>query len=141
MNAPSHDRVAQLAGFENLLDAVVTDRRPDAGVMVARLTPTSVDLETPLVDTDTGHRLRVAIRAGDILVATERPHGLSARNVIPGTIEAVSRQGTIVRARVDVGIPIEVHLTPTSTETLDLHLGRHVWLVIKTHSCHPVSTV
>ena len=35
-----------------------------------------------------GSEIRVAIRAGDILLATEAPHFLSARNILPGTIES-----------------------------------------------------
>jgi molybdate transport system ATP-binding protein len=141
LNAPARDSIAQLAGFENLLDGVVIDRRSDAGVMLIRLVGTPVELETPLASGDIGHLLRVAVRAGDILVATERPQGLSARNVIAGTIATVSRQGPIVHVIVRIGVPVEVHVTPTSTELLDLRPGRNVWLVIKTHSCHPVSAV
>jgi molybdate transport system ATP-binding protein len=139
MNAPARESVAQLAGFENLLEAVVMERRPDAGVMVLRLARTSVELETPLAEAAAGRTMRIAIRAGDIIVATERPRGLSARNIIPGTISALAREGATVRADVHVGaVPVEVHLTPTSTEALDLRPGRDIWLVIKTHSCRPV---
>jgi molybdate transport system ATP-binding protein len=141
MNAPSQESIAQLAGFENLLGAAVVDRRPDAGVMVTRLAGTAVDLETPLADIEVGRPVRVAIRAGDILLATERPHGLSARNIVPGTIATLTRRGATVRAAVDIGVPIEVHITPMSSEALDLQPGREVWLVIKTHSCRPLSAV
>lgn len=141
MEYPAHERVAQLAGFENLLDAVVVHTRPDGGVMASRLAGTTVDLETPLVEVEVGQPLRVAIRAGDILIATEPPRGLSARNQLPGTIAALSRQGAFVRVDVDIGVPVEVHVTPMAIENLGLRTGAHVWLVIKTHSCHPVSTV
>jgi molybdate transport system ATP-binding protein len=100
-----------------------------------------VDLETPLGDAAVGHPVRVAIRAGDIIVATERPHGLSARNVLPGTIASLSRHGAMVRAEVSVGVPLEVHLTPTAMQTLGLRGGAEIWVVIKTHSCRLVSAV
>jgi molybdate transport system ATP-binding protein len=109
--------------------------------MVSRLTGTDVDLETPIAAIEPGHAVRVAIRAGDILIATERPRGLSARNIVAGTIATLTRQGAIVQARVDVGVPIEVHITPSSSEELQLHPGDAVWLVVKTHSCRPVSAV
>jgi molybdate transport system ATP-binding protein len=141
MHTPAHERVAQLAGFENLLDAVVLHHRPDAGVMVSRLAGTAVDLETPLADVEAGHPVRVAIRAGDILIATERPRGVSARNIVPGTITTLSRQGATVRAQISIGVPIEVHLTPTSSDELGLRPGREVWVVVKTHSCRPLSAV
>jgi molybdate transport system ATP-binding protein len=140
LEAPSHGHIAQLAGFENLLDAVVDERRVAAGVMVCRLAG-DVSLETPLADVAEGQRIRVAIRAGDILVATVRPYGLSARNILHGTVDSLSIAGAIVRATVRAGVPLEVHLTPTSCEELELRPGLGVWLVIKTHSCRPVSAV
>lgn len=141
MEMPSHEGVAQIAGFENILDVVVVGDRPDAGVMIGRLAGTSVDLEIPLVNGEMGRTVRVAIRAGDILIATERPRGLSARNVIAGTVESLARQAAVVRAHVNIGVPVEVHVTPTASAALDLRPGREVWLVVKTHSCRPVSAL
>jgi molybdate transport system ATP-binding protein len=109
--------------------------------MVTRLAGTQVELETPLTDVEAGRPTRVAVRAGDILIATEPPRGLSARNVIPGTIATLVREGPVVRLQVDVGLDIEVHITPTAGEALELQAGRQVWLVIKTHSCHPVTAI
>ena len=141
METPAHEHVAQLAGFENVLDAIVVQRRPSAGVMVCRLAGTSLDVETPLADVGEGRPVRVAIRAGDILIGTERPRGLSARNVMSATVDSLSREGTLMRAAMSIGVPLEVHLTPSSSEELGLQPGRAVWLVIKTHSCHPVSAI
>jgi len=138
MEHPSHERVAQLAGFENVLDASIVDRRPDAGVMVARLAGTTVDLETPLSEDGIGRPIRIAIRAGDILIATERPRGLSARNQVLGTIASLARQGTFVRVSVDIGVPVDVHVTPGAVEQLGLGQGSTVWVIVKTHSCRPV---
>ena len=106
-----------------------------------RLAGTNVDLETPLADVGTGGSVRVAVRAGDILIATEPPRGLSARNVLPATIKSLTRQGAVLRAEVNIGVPIEVHLTPTSGEGLGLRPGSSVWLVVKTHSCRPAAAV
>jgi molybdate transport system ATP-binding protein len=141
LEMPSRDTVAQLSGFENILDARVVARRPEAGVMTVQLLGTSVEMETPLSSVEHGGALRVALRAGDILVATERPRGLSARNVLHGTIVAVSRQGPLVRVEIDIGALVEAHVTPTASHELGLLPGGAVWLVIKTHSCHPVAAV
>jgi molybdate transport system ATP-binding protein len=138
MEYPSHERIAQLAGFENVLDASIVDRKADAGVMVTRLAGTAVDLETPLSEDGIGRSIRVAIRAGDILIATERPQGLSARNQVPGTIASLARQGTFVRVTVDIGVPVDVHVTPGAVQQLGLNQGSTVWLIVKTHSCRPV---
>jgi molybdate transport system ATP-binding protein len=140
METPSHEHVAELAGFENMLDTIVVSRRPDAGVMVCRLTGTSVDLEAPIADVEEGRAVRVAIRAGDILIGIERPHGLSARNVVPGTIASLSRQGAVMRVEVTLGVPLEVHVTPAASDELGLRAGLAVWLVIKTRSCRPMAS-
>jgi molybdate transport system ATP-binding protein len=93
-------------------------------------------LETPLVRGGVGAALRVGIRAGDILLATAPPVGLSARNVIPGRIASLEQRDVIVTARVKCRVEMEVHLTLAARDSLQLAPGREVWLVIKTHSCH-----
>jgi molybdate transport system ATP-binding protein len=78
----------------------------------------------------------VGIRAGDILLATAPPVGLSARNVIPGRIHSLEQRDVIVSARVKSRVTMEVHLTLAARDSLELAPGKEVWLVIKTHSCH-----
>jgi molybdate transport system ATP-binding protein len=84
-----------------------------------------------------GSRLRVGVRAGDLLLATESPRGLSARNVLPGTIQRLEQRDVIIAAAVDCdGTEFEVHLTLAARDALQLGPGKSVWVVVKTHSCH-----
>jgi len=136
LEAPRRRRLAQAAGFENLLSGTVVDLREADGVMRVRLNESQCEIEVPLGYATPGDRVVVAIRAGDILLATAPPHDLSARNVIEGRIVAMETRGTLVRARVDCGVEFIVHLTPGATRSLELAEGRRVWLVLKTHSCH-----
>jgi molybdate transport system ATP-binding protein len=138
MTAPQQETVAQLAGFENILDATVESVHPERGTMTCRVEGSAEPLllETPLVRGEVGSALRVGIRAGDILLATSPPEGLSARNVIPGRIRSVDQHDMIVSARVHCGVEMEVHLTLAARDSLELVPGKEVWLVIKTHSCH-----
>ena len=136
LEAPRRRRLAQAAGFENLLSGTVVDLREADGVMRVRLNESQCEMEVPLGYATPGDRVVVAIRAGDILLATAPPHGLSARNVIEGRIVALETRGTLVRARVDCGVEFIVHLTPGATRSLELVESRRVWLVLKTHSCH-----
>jgi molybdate transport system ATP-binding protein len=138
LEAPRRKPLAQAAGFENLLGATVVDLREADGVMRVRLNGGLSELEVPLGYAAAGDRVRVAIRAGDILLANTRPQGLSARNVIEGRIVAMETRGTLVRARVDCGVQFIVHLTPGAARSLELAEGCRVWLVLKTHSCHLV---
>jgi molybdate transport system ATP-binding protein len=138
LDAPKRKRLAQAAGFENLLNATVVDLRQPDGVMRVRLDRSSREIEVPMSEANPGDVVRVAIRAGDILMATEYPRGLSARNVLEGRITSLEQRGTLVVARVDVGAAFTVHLTPGATRTLELATDKPVWLVLKTHSCRLV---
>jgi len=138
LNAPRRKKLAQAAGFENLLSATVLDLREADGVMRVRLGESACEIEVPLGYAVAGSRVQVAVRAGDILLATERPHGLSARNVVDGRIVSLEQRGTMAIARVDCGVTFVVHVTPRAVRALELTAGRPVWLVLKTHSCHLV---
>jgi len=143
LRAPLLETVAQLAGFENIFDTTVESIHEDRGTMLCRITTlmpgdeaSSVLLETPLIRGEAGSPLRIGIRAGDILLATAKPVGLSARNVIPGKLRSIERRDMIISVRVDCGVEVEVYLTLAARDALQLEAGREVWLVIKTHSCH-----
>jgi molybdate transport system ATP-binding protein len=142
MRAPRLETVAQLSGFENIFDGTVVALHEDRGTMTCRLgtgrpEEDSVELETPLVRAEVGSRLRVGVRAGDLLLATEKPRGLSARNILPGTIARIEQRDVIIAAMVDCsGTEFEVHLTLAARDALQLGPGKSVWVVVKTHSCH-----
>jgi molybdate transport system ATP-binding protein len=165
MSAPRSETVAQLAGFENVFNVEVASIHEDRGTMTCgvlrvsnfpnsfegaqlptvplsadmeRASPEGVkiELETPLVGAAVGTKLRVGISAGDVLLATSPPVGLSARNILPGRLLELSQRDMIVIARVDCGVEMSVHLTLAARDSLELVPGRQVWLIVKTHSCH-----
>ena len=136
MTAPRQETVASLAGFENIFDANVAAVHEGRGTMTCRLSVGNVELETPLVKAEVGARLRVGIQAGDVLLSTSHPEGLSARNIIAGKMRSLVQRDVIVVAKVDCGVDMEVHLTLAARDALHLQPGRPVWLIVKTHSCH-----
>jgi molybdate transport system ATP-binding protein len=140
LTAPLQETVAQLAGFENVFDASVWLIHEDRGTITCRLpgvkSGTFVLLETPLIRAQPGLHLRVGIRAGDILLAIAKPEGLSARNILPGSLLSIERRDMVVFARVDCGVEMVVQLTLAARDSLKLKEGQPVWLVIKTHSCY-----
>ena len=137
MRAPRLETVAHLSGFENVFDASVVALHEGRGTMTCHLRSGTVELETPLVRAEVGSHLRVGVRAGDLLLATEKPHGLSARNVLPGIIRRLQQRDVIIAATVDCGgTEFEVHLTLAARDALQLGPGKSVWVVVKTHSCH-----
>jgi molybdate transport system ATP-binding protein len=138
LDAPRTKRLARAAGFENHLKAVVLELREADGVMRARPDGSETELELPLGYATVGDRVNVAIRAGDILLGAQRPAGLSARNILEGTIESVEVRGATVVCRVNAGAMFLVHVTPGALRSLEIAAGKRIWLVIKTHSCQLV---
>jgi len=140
LDTPRHETIAQLAGFENIFDAVVTALRTDHGTMLCQLRGSPIELEVPLARAEPGSWVRVAIRAGDIILAAGYPQSLSARNVLRGKLASLEQDGVMVVAGVESGVRFEVHVTPGACEELHLRVGQEIWLVIKTYSCHLVDT-
>jgi molybdate transport system ATP-binding protein len=140
LDSPRHSSMAQAAGFENLLSGKVTELREADGVMRVQIDKSTCEIETPLGYREVGSSVKLAIRAGDILLATEQPRGLSARNVMAGKIISLEQRGPMFVARVTTisegSIIFAVHLTPGAKRALNLDVHRAVWVVIKTHSCH-----
>jgi molybdate transport system ATP-binding protein len=135
LEVPKVESVAQLAGIENIFDATVASVHEDLGTMSCVLAGTKVELEVPLGRYERGSRVRIGIRAGDILMATVPPEHLSARNVIRGTITSLVQEGVAVGVKVDCEVSFFAKLTPASVRSLELAPGKPVWLVIKTYSC------
>jgi molybdate transport system ATP-binding protein len=134
LEAPAYESIAQLAGFENFFDATVLSLNAASGTMLCRLDGAKTEVEVPLSRVEVHSKIRIAIRAGDILIAGEFPRALSARNVMPARIVSLRREGAMVIAEMDAGRSFEVHLTPGACESLGLKPEGQAWLVIKTHS-------
>jgi molybdate transport system ATP-binding protein len=139
LDQPGRESLANLAGFENVFDGTVVERRPGLGTMHCRLGAAPVDLEVPLSAAAAGDAVRIAVRAGDILVSSQEPRGLSARNILPGRVRDIRREGATMIARVDAGQLFTVHLTPGAVDSLGLAAGAPLWLIIKTYSCRLVA--
>lgn len=140
LRAPQSLSLAQLAGFENILPATVVERHPERGTMTASLGAGALTLDVPVTRAEIGERIRVAIRAGDILLATQRPSGLSARNLFPGRIISLVRRDVTVVAKIEAapGVVLEAYLTLAAESAMGLEVGMETWIVLKTYSCHGV---
>lgn len=121
--------------FENVLDVHVTVQEPEEGITRVQ-TDDGLALAIPYRPDREGTPLLVGIFAEDVLLALKPPEGLSARNVITGTIDVVEESGGIAMVRVATPDPIYVKLTHRAVEQLGLESGMPVHLIIKTHSVH-----
>ncbi|MER9848057.1 molybdenum ABC transporter ATP-binding protein [Mesorhizobium sp. M0106] len=100
------------------------------------------EIRVPLLATPVGAPVRVRIRARDVMIATEQPVGLSALNILPGTIVAIEPgEGPTVEIGLDCnGATVLARITEQSRQTLGLRLGRQVFAVVKTVSFDRANT-
>jgi molybdate transport system ATP-binding protein len=76
-----------------------------------------------------------AIAANELIIATERPRAISARNVIEGTIARVTESGDDAIVEIDaLGHTLRAKLTDASVARLSLTPGSSAFLIIKTHA-------
>ena len=137
---PGTLQVARSAVFENIFRARVLSLDQSSGTMACDIG--DVVLDCPLPQPLPKSEVNVAFRAGDILLAVEEPRGISARNILPGTISQLTRREHVVAVDIRLGsnterhVTIISHVTPHAVESLKLAVGTEVWAILKTHSCH-----
>jgi molybdate transport system ATP-binding protein len=124
-----------------VLDMTVAGHDQRYGMTV--LTAPAGEIRVPLIDAAPGAAIRLRIRARDVILATERPHGLSALNILAGKVGGLSSdRGPLVDVKIDCnGQAIVARLTRQSTHALDLRLGQDVFAVIKTVSFDRANTM
>jgi molybdate transport system ATP-binding protein len=114
-----------------MLDMVVAEQDRRFGMTVLR--SAAGDIRVAGLDYPLGSVHRVRIRARDVILAVEHPVGLSALNILSGTIATVIPAGdNLAEIRLDCnGEAIVSQITRRSLETLDLAVGRQVFAVVK----------
>jgi molybdate transport system ATP-binding protein len=77
----------------------------------------------------------VWLRADHVLLASRKPEALSARNVLQGTVTAITDDNgaRLVELSTAVG-PVLSRLTPDAVAELALAPGREAWAVVKAHA-------
>jgi len=80
-----------------------------------------------------GSRVRVQLLARDIILATEKPHGLSVRNELEGVVtELLPDDYHAVLAKVDIGgATVLSRITLEAASSLSLRPGSRVWALVK----------
>lgn len=114
----------------NLFDAKVEGHDEAAGLTQVALAA-GVRVALPRLPEPPGARVRLELPASEIIVATAKPVGLSARNILPGRVVEIHHLGPRVILTVDAGVVFLVEIVEGTLAGLDLHTGSAVYLVIK----------
>jgi molybdate transport system ATP-binding protein len=95
----------------------------------------------PRLDLAPGTRVRMRVRARDVIIAVAPPQGLSALNVLPGkVVEVGPLQGPVADIALDCGGErLLAELTRQSVEVLQLAPGRDVFALVKSVTFDQVS--
>ncbi|MBZ9896664.1 MULTISPECIES: molybdenum ABC transporter ATP-binding protein [unclassified Mesorhizobium] len=123
-----------------VLDASVLQHDEVFGMTV--LGSNAGEIRVPKLAATVGAPVRIRIRARDVMIATERPSGLSALNILAGTIVAIRPgEGPTVEIGIDCnGATVLARVTEQSRQVLKLRLGGQVFAVIKTVSFDQANT-
>ena len=85
-------------------------------------------------DYSEGQQVTASISASDIILALNRPDGISARNILRGVVQRVDVGQFSAFAFVDAGAEFVVELTLDAVEALDVKPGQEVHVIFKTSS-------
>ncbi|MFD1344759.1 molybdenum ABC transporter ATP-binding protein [Litorisediminicola beolgyonensis] len=113
--------------------------RAQSGDGLTELEVSGGTLWLPQIDAAPGVSLRIRILAQDVLLASRRPEGLSALNVLPATVIAMRRgSGPGVVAQLRVGSDtLLARVTRRSAEALGLEPGAPCFAVLKSVAVSP----
>ncbi|MFZ8958147.1 MAG: molybdenum ABC transporter ATP-binding protein [Paracoccaceae bacterium] len=116
-----------------VIEATLTAHHEDG---VSELRNTDLALFVPRLSGDLGRKLQLRIAAHEVILATQKPQGISALNVIEGTIHSIrSGDGPAVLVAVDTKLGrILARVTRRSAHLLGLDEGRAVYAILKTLS-------
>lgn len=106
--------------------------RTDAGDGLAELAVSGGRLLVPDLTAPVGALVRVHVHARDVLLANTPPTGLSALNVLPATVVAITGGGAVVEVGLAVGSDrLLARITRRSQQGLGLAPGRPCFAILK----------
>ncbi|MEC9369276.1 MAG: molybdenum ABC transporter ATP-binding protein [Pseudomonadota bacterium] len=116
-----------------LIDCTVDGRDRESGLL--KLKSRAGMLLAAASDIPDGTALKVRIRARDVMIATSKPIGFSALNVLPATVSDIRSDPPYADIRLDAGGTVLLaRITDHSVRKLGLRKGRQVFAVIKSTS-------
>jgi len=122
--------------LENLFDVTITERRENNGTVMGQIG--EVRLALPLFPVEVGQTVSISLKASDIMLASEKPHGISARNVFSARITSLKHLGNRVLVQTCNGHNWLSEITLDAVDDLHLTEGSTVYMVIKTNSLIPL---
>ena len=119
--------------FENVFTVSFRDSNRAAGTTRVLLAP-GTELLIPYSERPANPHFQIRISADDIIVATQNPEGISAGNVLSGTVRKIESLDGEAMLTVLAGEEFLVCLTSSAISRLALKEDSPIFLIIKTRS-------
>ena len=121
--------------FENVFTVTFVESDPEGGRTKVRL-QSGEELFIPYLPQIPSGPLQIRIGADDIIVATQNPEGISAGNVLSGTIRTIDVLQGQAMLTIVAGEEFAARLSTAAVSRLGLSKDSRVFLVMKTRSFH-----
>ncbi|HVO93212.1 MAG TPA: molybdenum ABC transporter ATP-binding protein [Terriglobales bacterium] len=121
--------------FENVFTVTLVESDTHAGHSRVRL-QSGEHLFIPYVERPSDRPLQIRISADDIIIATTNPAGISASNVLPGTVRSIDLVDGQALLTVLAGEEFYIRITAGAVARLGLAQNGRVFLIMKTRSFH-----
>lgn len=118
--------------IDNILDGQIAESHTSGDPGKVRVG--NAELIAPTGQRQFGEKTVVAIGSREIIIATERPAGISARNILSGNIVSIDGRDSQRVVTVDCGVELMAEVTSSAVSELALEPGKNVYLVIKSSS-------
>ncbi|HKY08622.1 MAG TPA: ATP-binding cassette domain-containing protein, partial [Candidatus Binatia bacterium] len=119
--------------LENILPATFVDSDKRDGRSRVRLA-SGQEVFIPCMPQPQNSQIQIRVGADDIIIATRRPEGISAGNLLAGTVRTIEMNEGQALIGVEAGEDFCVRLTTAAVTRLALCVGTPVFLIIKTRS-------
>jgi molybdate transport system ATP-binding protein len=118
---------------ENVFNVVLVELDRAGGRSKVR-TEKGLELFIPYLRESPNRSFQIRLSADDILIGTQRPEGLSAGNIIPGTLRKIETLADQAVLTIEAGDVFYVRVTPAAISRLHLREESPVFLIIKARS-------
>jgi molybdate transport system ATP-binding protein len=121
--------LSEALGIENVLEGrVVEPGDGSASIETTRGLRVVIPAPAPL---EPGEWVRLGLRAEDVILASEAPGPISARNVLAATVSRCETDAGSVHVHLDARERLVAKVTPAAAKALSLAPGVHLHLMIK----------
>jgi molybdate transport system ATP-binding protein len=135
---PEIYQTAATEGFENILPGSIVDQHTHTTVVQLGSPDHGPRVSVLKIERTGKGPVLLGIPAHDILVASERIRGISARNYLPATlqsIESTAHRQVLTAKLDDPSLPaVVIELTEDAMSELNLEKSKRIWLIVKSSS-------